>query len=458
MRHGRGFSLVEVLIVVAIVAVSLLSLAGLSVHLDKAPAYSEAKVHLGSLAGSIRETLKYKQSCEAALMGINSINPAQLTPTGNQQLQIKIPKILSDGTNILAANTVSQKLNVRSIRLVNSVNVPGTNKYFSEVELTADIQSSNFALKPVIAGGFYYTLPVGGGPIQSCDTLPQDPSPLCEEMGCTWNVTQSPPCVCQAIDLTCPAQQYPTGIDANSQPVCTALGSGPPCAAGTYLQEVHIGGKTCIPLPAAAAGVDGACGSANGQSFAAPPTVNLCNTGTSANMTGSGPWTWDCLGSGSGTNISCSASVAATVPSGAMCPDGVTPNVLSWSPRGTCGFVDCSTASACTYINGKTMGDTDNCGTDGALCKIGTQRYVCETSCTGSAACAGTWDAVHFLCQIPSDPCTTYGTCHWYHITQEDAGRTCPIMCSTITGQICTRGGTRNMCCQMSLHEFECRP
>lgn len=53
----------------------------------------------------------------------------------------------------------------------------------------------------------------------------------------------------------------------------------------------------------AATPVNGACGSANGQSFPTAPAANLCASGTvSALPTGSGPWSWSCNGSNGGTD------------------------------------------------------------------------------------------------------------------------------------------------------------
>ena len=60
--------------------------------------------------------------------------------------------------------------------------------------------------------------------------------------------------------------------------------------------------------------VNGACGTASGQSFAAAPTTNLCASGTvSALPTGSGPWSWSCNGSNGGTSENCSAVTKALI-------------------------------------------------------------------------------------------------------------------------------------------------
>jgi len=55
--------------------------------------------------------------------------------------------------------------------------------------------------------------------------------------------------------------------------------------------------------------VNGACGSANGQGFSTAPTSNLCSAGTASGIKGTGPWTWTCTGSNGGTTASCSANL-----------------------------------------------------------------------------------------------------------------------------------------------------
>jgi hypothetical protein len=59
-----------------------------------------------------------------------------------------------------------------------------------------------------------------------------------------------------------------------------------------------------------AAAVDGACGSANGQTFSAPPTANLCSVGTASGLTNvAGAMSWSCGGQYGGTAASCAATV-----------------------------------------------------------------------------------------------------------------------------------------------------
>lgn len=69
-----------------------------------------------------------------------------------------------------------------------------------------------------------------------------------------------------------------------------------------------------VPVPqsfttgSSTAPVNGVCGPANGSVVTAAPTTNLCNSGTASQVTGSGPWSWSCVGSNGGATANCSAT------------------------------------------------------------------------------------------------------------------------------------------------------
>jgi predicted heme/steroid binding protein len=67
------------------------------------------------------------------------------------------------------------------------------------------------------------------------------------------------------------------------------------------------------PVTSTSTVVSGACGTTNGTAIPATPTANLCSSGVSSTVAGSGPWTWSCTGSNGGTTASCYASKAAVV-------------------------------------------------------------------------------------------------------------------------------------------------
>lgn len=55
--------------------------------------------------------------------------------------------------------------------------------------------------------------------------------------------------------------------------------------------------------------VNGACGAASGTTVTSAPTTGLCADGSIPTVSGTGPWSWSCTGSNSGTTASCSASI-----------------------------------------------------------------------------------------------------------------------------------------------------
>lgn len=54
---------------------------------------------------------------------------------------------------------------------------------------------------------------------------------------------------------------------------------------------------------------NGACSSLSGTTVQTIPTANLCSAGTPSTVTGSGPWSWTCLGGVGGSDDSCTANI-----------------------------------------------------------------------------------------------------------------------------------------------------
>lgn len=65
----------------------------------------------------------------------------------------------------------------------------------------------------------------------------------------------------------------------------------------------------------APAAINGACGTANGQTFSSAPTANLCSAGTASAVATGSSYTWNCAGSNGGSTASCSATIPAPVSS-----------------------------------------------------------------------------------------------------------------------------------------------
>jgi hypothetical protein len=66
--------------------------------------------------------------------------------------------------------------------------------------------------------------------------------------------------------------------------------------------------QTATPKPSHTR-VDGVCGVTNGTTVSTSPSANLCAIGAASTVTGTGPWTWNCVGS-NGIDASCSALAA----------------------------------------------------------------------------------------------------------------------------------------------------
>ncbi len=96
----------------------------------------------------------------------------------------------------------------------------------------------------------------------------------------------------------------PTTNLCSSGTASTVTGAGP----WSWSCEGSGGGGDAGCSASVGAMVNGVCGTANGTTVASAPTTNLCSSGTASAVAGSGPWTWNCLGSGGGSNSFCSAN------------------------------------------------------------------------------------------------------------------------------------------------------
>lgn len=256
----NGYTLVEVTIVTGILALSILAWAEMANRLSRSAQQPDAQLSRDSVASMIRETLKFQTTCNTALIGggknASGFEPGSIL-RGISEVQMLIPGIYNDGTpndDVIARNSRVQKIVITSLHLANAINV-GPSKYFAQVRMESQVAATRAQLRPVDVGAFYFTT-VGGNALLSCDNTSTDPTPLCVEMGCTWNPAATPACQCQPIDLSCPPQQYLTGVAAGvdalgnptSNPICTPLGNGP-CQPGYYLRGISIGVSDCAPLP-----------------------------------------------------------------------------------------------------------------------------------------------------------------------------------------------------------------
>ncbi len=85
--------------------------------------------------------------------------------------------------------------------------------------------------------------------------------------------------------------------------------------------------------------VDGSCGAADGQDFTVPPVTapDLCAGGSASVVTGSGPWSWSCIGQYGGATAACATHTNSYGVANATLKEGVSdggsltgPGWLSW--------------------------------------------------------------------------------------------------------------------------------
>ncbi len=165
--------------------------------------------------------------------------------------------------------------------------------------------------------------------------------------------------------------------------------------------------------------VNGTCGTANGTTSCTAPSANLCSSGTSSIVSGSGPWSWTCTGANGGTTASCSSNIGITGTCGSangssycsaptlnLCGSGTQSTVTgsgpwSWTCGGTCGTASCS-ANQSPSING-TCGSANgtpattepttnlcNFGSPSTVTGTGPWSWTCNGTCSGTSASCST--------------------------------------------------------------------
>jgi hypothetical protein len=176
---------------------------------------------------------------------------------------------------------------------------------------------------------------------------------------------------------------------------------------------------------------NGSCGSADGASFNTTPTSNLCSSGTVGGFVGKGPWYWNCAGIRGGATVNCGANYTATpqpvavngacgtsngtavstIPNANLCSTGTTSSVTgsgpwAWSCAGTNGGTNatCSAPLKPVAVNG-------TCGTTLNTCAVGTVSNSSDNGTTTIWNCSGSNGGTVAACSMPSPPKPINGMC-----------------------------------------------
>lgn len=164
--------------------------------------------------------------------------------------------------------------------------------------------------------------------------------------------------------------------------------------------------------------VDAACGDVNGSIQKRAPTMDLCTSGISTAVSGTGPWMWSCVGTGGGASTSCSAiaqsqihvdgtcgaaanAVMTIAPDTTLCDTGKASRVYGEGPwTWTCSGSNGGIATTCTTI--KVMpkappppGPLVNagCGSSNGVAFIATPRAgFCNAGTASAVSGSGPWN------------------------------------------------------------------
>ncbi|MDD3288487.1 MAG: OmpA family protein, partial [Alphaproteobacteria bacterium] len=184
--------------------------------------------------------------------------------------------------------------------------------------------------------------------------VPPTPVPEVKAPEVKTPVLATPPCVPSVTSWTktCEDAGYPSGY------VGSLVGESRVLCPGGEVQDVWLNNTCALPNIAKIASAPeksskaapsikdsgsvmaANCGSANGMMSEKKPEVDLCDAGTSTEVTGEGPWYWSCNGAGSSMSVSCAAPVSkiAQVAAGGAAM-GSSKN-SSVSEEGKCGSSD----------------------------------------------------------------------------------------------------------------------
>jgi hypothetical protein len=199
------------------------------------------------------------------------------------------------------------------------------------------------------------------------------------------------------------------GADASVAPTTNLCSSGTPSSVGgngpwSWSCAGSNGGTTasCSDLFM----TNGSCGPANGANASVAPTTNLCSSGTPSSVGGNGPWSWSCAGSNGGSSASCSdflivngscgssnGAAASVAPTTNLCTTGTPSTVGGSGPWSwNCAGSNTGSTAACTdwYVPSTYLTTYNN-----ALSSIGTFQTTINQSWNGSPSPV-TW-APHLL-------------------------------------------------------------
>ena len=200
-----------------------------------------------------------------------------------------------------------------------------------------------------------------------------------------------------------------SGASLTSKPttnLCTAGTTSAVSGTGPWTWTcAGINSGTTAQCSAAVVAVNGACGSSNGASLTSAPTTSLCTSGAASSVVGTGPWIWTCAGSNSGTSAQCSAVAVVngvcgsssgasltSAPTTSLCTTGTASSVSGTGPwTWTCAGSNSGTTAQCSALSGS-VAVNGACGSSsGSSLTSKPTANLCTTGTASSVSGTGPW-------------------------------------------------------------------
>jgi prepilin-type N-terminal cleavage/methylation domain-containing protein len=316
-RNGNGFTLVEILVALGL-------LGGLAV------AFSSMISNQVKETKSATETLAildFQKSLTGALADGNVCtyilnNPTQATFDSTNLPQTVIPSLpiysgVTLGSPVVpgpvlaeAGKSVSSLMGALKIKSIRLDIVSGAGNYYMGHWLV-EFDASNLTRekKPVTVSSILLvdpTVPTSAR-IKGCvgSNMLTHSTQSCDPGEVVTGFDEDGAIICSQNHVSCPAGQAMNGVGDDGNPICVAIVKPGVCPPGQYMTTIS---QTDVPKCENASPpkpVNGECGPAHNIQHSEIPAAELCTAGVASEVSGSGPWTWSCVGENGGTSASC---------------------------------------------------------------------------------------------------------------------------------------------------------
>jgi outer membrane protein OmpA-like peptidoglycan-associated protein len=227
-----------------------------------------------------------------------------------------------------------------------------------------------------------------------------------------------------------PAHKVPTGIKPDSG-LCSSGKQTEPSGEGPWNWSCVGSGEGTEAKCTAPFARSGECGTANNTGSADKPSSGLCAYGRASPVTGKGPWSWSCIGESGGTPVGCSATVmtnatcgsshgvgASAAPSNGLCSSGEASEVSgsgpwTWTCLGSNGGAksNCMAPVLMTGACGPSHGEEADAAPAQGLCASGTPSSVAGTG-PWNWTCQGVHGGASASCTAPKFVASACGPAH----------------------------------------------